>query len=132
MQGLSQRAWPNTIPCSCFPNLLRNPEEETEDPFLLDLIDLIPMKLKSEPPSSMLFKGISNIKEDKEEGDHQMTTTLEEGILPMMSLMRQVSRTMSPSPRLRTLNLWDPSHKSSTGIEPEQKRSSLSTSGTSC
>src|SRR5712671_1257286 len=61
LQGLSQRALPNTILLSHFPNLLRNPEEELEDPFLLDLIDLT--KLESEPPSLMLFRGTSNAKE---------------------------------------------------------------------
>ena len=105
LQGLSQRALPNTILLSHFPNLLRNPEEELEDPFLLDLIDLT--KLKSEPPSLMLFRGTSNAKENEEEGVHQTMRTLEieEVTLLMMSPMEQVSRTMSLSSRLGTLNL---------------------------
>jgi len=80
----------------------------------------------------MLFEGASDAKEEvPEEGNPQMTTTWEEETtLLMMSLMGQAYRTMSPSPRPETSNLWDPSHESSTEIEPEQTCFSLSTLGT--
>jgi len=78
----------------------------------------------------MLFKDVSNAKDEvSEEEDPQMTTIWEgeETILPTMSPMRQAYRTMSPSPRPGTSNLWDPSHESLTETEPEQMHSSLNT-----
>ncbi len=128
-QGLLQRPPPNQISLSSFPNHLRNPQEEQEDledPFLCDLLDLTPQKHKSTPPSSMLFGAASGALEEK---DLQMMMTLEtkEMTLPTMSPMRQAYRTMSPSPWLKTSNLWDPSQESSMKNEPEQTPFSPST-----
>jgi len=105
LQGLSQRPLPNQISLSSFPNHLRNLQEEQEDlenPFLLDQIDSTLMKPGSEPPSLMLFADVSSPKEEvAEEEDPQMMTTkeTEETTLQTMSLMRQIYRTMSLSPR---------------------------------
>ena len=125
LQELLRRPPPNQISLSSFPNHLRNLQEEQEDlkdPFLLEQIDSAPKKHELEPPSSMLFGGASGTKEEApEEGDPQMTMTWEEEtILPTMSPMRQGYRTMFPSPRPETSNLWDPSLESSTEIKPEQ------------
>src|SRR5216683_7748447 len=109
LQELLRRPPPNQISLSSFPNHLRNPREEQEDledPFLLEPIGSTPKKRKSEQPSSMLFGGISDLKEETPEGqDPQMTMTWEEGkemTLLTTSLMRQAYRTMSPSLRPKT------------------------------
>jgi len=135
LQELLQRPPPNQISLSSFPNHLRNlrkEQEDLEDPFLLDPIDSMMKKHESGPPSLMLFEGVSNTKEEAwEEEDPQMTTTWEEeAILLTISPMNQAYRTMSPSPRPETSNLWDPSRKSSTEIEPEQMHFLPNTSGT--
>jgi len=134
LQELLCKPPPNQISLSSFPNHLRNPQEEQEDlenPFLLDPIGSTSRKHKSEPPSSMLFKGASDVKEEEapEEETPQMMMTWETkgASLPMTSPMGQVYRTMSPSPRPGTSSLWDPSHESSMETEPEQKCSSPST-----
>jgi len=76
----------------------------------------------------MLFEDTSTPKEEVvEEEDPQMATTwdMEEEILPTKSLMSQIYRTMSPSPRPEISSLWDPSHESLMETEPEQTHSSL-------
>ena len=88
------------------------------------------MKPESDRPLSMLFEDTSTPKEEVvEEKDPQMATTwdMEEEILPTKSLISQIYRTMSPSPRPGTSNLWDPSYKSSMETKPEQTHSSPNT-----
>jgi len=89
------------------------------------------MKPKSELPSSMLFADASDALEEE---DPQIMKTLEmkEVNLPMMSLIKQVSRTTSLSPKPETLSQWDCSHTSSMATKLEQKHSLLSTSGILC
>jgi len=133
LQGHLRRPPPNQISLSSFPNHLTNPQEEQEDlenPFLLDPIDSTPKRHESEPPSSMLFEGASDDQEEGTTGEETPQTITQETTevsLPTMSPMRQAYRTMSPSPRLGTSSLWDPSHESLMGTEPEQKPSSPST-----
>jgi len=60
LQGCSQKALPNKILLSSFPNHLMNPNEDSEDLYLLELIDSEPqMKPESKPPSLMLFTDVS-------------------------------------------------------------------------
>src|SRR5216683_5612783 len=78
LQELLQRPPPNQISLSSFPNHLRNPREEQEDledPFLSELTDSTLKRHESGPPSSMLFEGASDVKEETpEEEDPQMMT----------------------------------------------------------
>src|SRR6266851_7484814 len=117
LQELLRRPPPNQISLSSFPNHLKNPREEQEDledPFLSELIGSTTTKQGSEQPSSMLFGGTSDLKEETLEGqDPQMTMEDEEETLLTMSLMMQIYRTISPSPSLETSSLWDPSLESS-------------------
>jgi hypothetical protein len=123
---------PNTILLINFPNLLK----DLENLFLLELIDLEFQDLaknESEPPSSMLFDDALDIKKEKEKDLQMMKTPMiEEMDLPMMSLMKQISRTMSPSPSMEILKLWDPFCASLMETELRQKPFSLSTLDTSC
>ena len=133
LQGHSQRALPNKISLSSFPNHLTNPEDLI-DPYLLEPVDSepqTPMKLESGPPSSMLFTDASNT---LKEGDPQIMKTpkMEEANLPIMSPMEQISRTTSLSPLPMTSDLWDPFHTSSMETEPEQKHFLPNTLDTSC
>src|SRR6266853_6854315 len=96
LQELLRRPPPNQISLSSFPNHLKNPREEQEDledPFLSEAISLTTMKQESERPSSMLFKGVSDLKEETlEERDLQTMTEDEEETLqttsPMMTIYR--------------------------------------------
>src|SRR5216683_1455551 len=123
LQELLRRPPPNQISLSSFPNHLKNPREEQEDledPFLSELIGSTTTKQGSEQPSSMLFGGVSDRKEEAlEEWDPRMTTKDEEETLQTTSPMMTIYRTMSPSPRPETSSLWDPSLESSmeTGLE---------------
>jgi len=108
--------------------------EDLEDPYLLEPINLEPqtlMKHKSELLFLMLFTDASNATEEK---DPQMMKTLEmkETSLLMMSPIEQVSRTMSPSLKPKTLSQWDHSHASLIMTKLEQRHFSPSTSDTLC
>src|SRR6266851_10028491 len=124
LQELLRRPPPNQISLSSFPNHLRNPQEEQEDledPFLWEPIDSATTKQGSEQPSSMLFEGASDPKEETLEGQDPQTTMEDTGeALPTTSPMMRIYRIMSPSPNLETSSLWDPSLKSSTETGHEQ------------
>src|SRR5216683_4907339 len=67
LQELLWRPPPNQISLSSFPNHLKNPweeQEDLEDPSLLDPISSTTTKQESEQPSSMLFGGASDPKEE--------------------------------------------------------------------
>jgi hypothetical protein len=102
-------------------NILRDPEE-WDDPFLLDPIDLTTMEPTMPglvPPFSVLFSTASSNKEE-EEAEDLLTTEMDlEETLATKSPMAQIFRILSPFPKLTTLSLWEPSHKSSTETEPE-------------
>src|SRR6267154_1912653 len=91
LQELLRRPPPNQISLSSFPNHLKNPQEEQEDledPFLSELISSTTKKHESEPHSSMLFGGVSDLKGETLEGqDHQTTMEDTEEDLPTMSPM---------------------------------------------
>src|SRR5216683_5602709 len=70
LQGALQRPPPNQISLSSFPNHLRNLQEEQEDledPFLSEPISSTPKNRELEQPSSMLFEGISDPREETPE-----------------------------------------------------------------
>src|SRR5216683_7457429 len=117
LQELLRRPPPNQISLSSFPNHLKNPQEEQEDledPFLSELISSTVTKQGSEQPSSMLFEGVSDLKEETLEGqDPQTTMEDEEETLPTTSPMMRIYKTISPFPSLETSSLWDPSLESS-------------------
>ena len=89
------------------------------------------MKLESELPLLMLFVDASDALE-KEDPQTIKTLEIEEANLLTMSLMEQVSRTTSLSPKPETLSQWDHSCTSLIVIELEQKHSLPNTLGTSC
>src|SRR6266851_7100532 len=99
LQELLWRPPPNQISLSSFPNHLRNlreEQEDLEDPFLSEPAGSMPRKQESEQHSSMLFGGVSDLKEETLEGQDPQTTTMrdEEEILQTMSQMTQIYRTM--------------------------------------
>src|SRR5216683_5347758 len=70
LQELLQRPPPNQISLSSFPNHLRNlweEQEDLEDPFLSEPISSTPKNRELEQPSSMLFEGISDPREETPE-----------------------------------------------------------------